>query len=403
MPSPRVAFAIHHVNPWGGHDRSMLEIIRRLSHRRMNVEVHSFRLDDPQKQDRWGPFTFVPVRPFIRKPAIVMLTWFYLVTAWRFSRKLRGARRRATRVHATGACILPSDVIQVQFVQAEWKRIKRTLPPVIYRSHGARSPRFFRRHLSRAYAWIIQEYNLLIERIAYRPSKRYIAISHRIQRELMHHFRIPAERISVVHHGVDAEAFHPSPDERTNARAALGCFPEDVVLLVVGEYERKGLATALQAIALLPDSLRARARLLAVGQGDGQGFQRLADKLGVSKNLTLLPHQKDIARFYRLADVFVLPTLYEPFGLVVLEAMASGLACVVSECAGAAELLEDRESAMILRNPADPRELMQQLEPVLESRAFRESLGKSARAIAQARSWDVVADAYHDILLEGRA
>lgn len=427
-----LAFVIHHLNPWGGHDRSTLEIARRIS-RSLPVAIHAYTLDDPELgtpgRSGWGHFRFRPVRPHLRRPALLMINQFFLSTWW--SLRVRPWIERAPRplVHSTGAASWVSDVVQVQFVQAAWEKRLRDLRRVqgvrgllnpsrlrdlgglrerrslAYQPPSTRSGPAPGRWARVAYHGSLLRYNLWAERRIYRPDKTYIAIARGVARELEEHFGIPSERIHVIHHGVDSRTFRPAETEedrkdREQLRAALGLAPRELAIGFVGEYERKGLATAISALALLPAGLREHARLVAVGDGDRPGFRRLAREKGVAGQVLLLEPRKDIPRVYRACDVFLLPTLYEPFGLVILEAMASGLGVVVSRLAGAAELIEDGKSGQLIEDPADPREIARALSGVLSDEAFRASLGREARKVAEARSWDRVAEEYQRVMRE---
>lgn len=405
-----LAFVIHHLNPWGGHDRSTLEIVKRIS-RSMPVEIHSYSLDDPELEaadpsaSTWGTFSFHPVRPQLRRPALLMFNHFFVNTWWSLRARPWLERRPRPLIHSTGAASWVSDVIQVQFVQAAWEKKLRSLDPSVYRLPSTRSGPVFRRWVRAAYHDSLLRYNLWAEKRIYRPDKTYIAIAHSVARELMENFGIPRERIHVIHHGVDSRTFRPATSEedrkdREALRAELGVGPRELAVAFVGEYERKGLATAISALALLPEELRARTRLLAVGGGDRKGFERLASEKGVGRQVVLLGHRKDIPRVYRACDAFLLPTLYEPFGLVILEAMASGLGVVVSRLAGGAELIEDGKSGKLLDDPSDPSEMARALGEVLGDDELRVALGRLARETAVRRSWDQVAAEYRQVLEE---
>src|SRR5207249_7854955 len=101
--------------------------------------------------------------------------------------------------------------------------------------------------------------------------------------------------------------------------------------------------TAIRALAQLTDS---RARLLVVGRDDTAPYRRLAGELGVAGRVAWLGARPDIERWYAAADALALPTRYEPFGNVHLEALASGLPAVTSLVAGGAEIVDERCGAV---------------------------------------------------------
>ncbi len=367
MTEKEIIFAIHDLHQNGGQDRSTLEIVEQLAERQ-NVAVHSFTFEPSRPS---VPVRFRRVRPSLGKPALLKIVFYHGITALRFL-ALRLRKRRSV-ICATGAASLLSDVVHVQFVHASWSRKKR----------GTES--FYRR--------LVAAYNLFTERLTFRKRKTYIAISHGIKRELESEYGL--DKIAVVHHGVDSKKFRPA-DQATKEqlRRKLGIeVKEETLLLYVGTYERKGLATLIEGLSLLPAEVSRTLRLVAVGAGDQEKFRALARAKGVSSLVQLIPPQKNIEEYFRAADAFVFPTAYEPFGLVILEAMACGLACVVSRAAGAAELIRHGENGWLLDDAGNAAELAELLR-VLESKAQVRSAAAAARITAEQRSWAQVAKEY---------
>ena len=380
----KLIFAIHDLNSWGGQDRSTLEIARRLSHR-WPVEIWSYTLEDTQGIESWGDVTFHQIKPHPRRPAALKQNLYYAAT-------LPLVAKSDRVIHATGACSLVSDVIQVQFVQAAWRAKLREM-----RANGSIPHDLSVRD---AYQSALLKYNCLVEKAVFRKKKTYIAIARGVAQELEAHFGI-RERVHVIHHGVDSELFHPVPrDDRARAwlRGKLAVREDQILILLVGALERKGLNVAIAALAKIPGELREKVRLIAVGDGPADRFEMQAETLGVRSQLRLVGHQKNILPYYQAADLFILPTSYEPFGLVVTEAMASGLPCLVSACAGAAELIEDDRSGKLIDDPASSDEVARKLIPLLENGDFRRGLGEEARKTAVMRSWDRVAREYAEVL-----
>src|SRR5262245_7309532 len=144
----RLAFIIHDLNHWGGQDRSTLEIARRLSHLHP-VDIFAFTLDD--KDGDWGDVHFHRIRPLIKRPVILKSTYFYGASFF-------SLLQERPLVHATGACSLMSDVIQVQFVNASWQK-KLSQLPAEFRAPG----------LKAYYHKILLAYNVAVERSVYTP------------------------------------------------------------------------------------------------------------------------------------------------------------------------------------------------------------------------------------------
>jgi UDP-glucose:(heptosyl)LPS alpha-1,3-glucosyltransferase len=165
-----------------------------------------------------------------------------------------------------------------------------------------------------------------------------ICNSKMVRNEILHHFAIDANKLHVIYNGVDTEKFHPRLSEHREAvRRELGLPISATAFIFVGSgFDRKGLRQALDSLARLSDS-----HLMVIGRDKRiSQFQKHANKLGLSKRVHWLGVQPEVDRYYGAADALLLPTLYDPFPNVVLEAMAAGLPVVTSEKCGGAELIE---------------------------------------------------------------
>ena len=373
--SRKLAFVIHDLNPWGGQDKSTLEIVRHLS-TQLPLQVDAFTFEGHERIA--APFK--RVFPHVKRPVLIKSSLFYASILLRFA--ARGKDRPL--IHATGACSLISDVVQTQFVHARWKEVLKKLSINL-------SP----------YHKLMLAYNSVIERKVYTKDKTYIAISRNVAHDLERFFGI-RDKIHVIHHGVDSEAFRPlRPDEslkRSQLRSKLGIGEDEVVAVFAGAYERKGLAVAIEALALLSQNVASKTRLVAVGGGDAGHFQALAKKLNVADRVLLIGHTKDVVSYYQMSDIFLLPTLYEAFGLVILEAMACGLAPIISQDAGASELCRNGESGLLIQNPESAKEVAAHWQALLTDDKMRTQMAKAARAVAVARPWSKVAAEYEQVL-----
>jgi UDP-glucose:(heptosyl)LPS alpha-1,3-glucosyltransferase len=188
-----------------------------------------------------------------------------------------------------------------------------------------------------------------------------VAISEAGRREIATLYGVAAERLAVVYNGVDLERFHPANRERYRAGArAEAAIPGDAfTLLFVGSgFARKGLATAIEAMAALSDR---QSRLAVLGKGDARPYQALAARLGVEARVSWLGARADPERWYAAADIVVLPSRYEPFGNVHLEALAAGLPVVASARAGGAEVILEGVNGAIVP-PTDTHAIAASLE-----------------------------------------
>jgi UDP-glucose:(heptosyl)LPS alpha-1,3-glucosyltransferase len=220
---------------------------------------------------------------------------------------------------------------------------------------------------------------LALERRVFAASPQVAAIARRGADEIARLHAVPADRLSVVYNGVDLVRFHPDNRRRHRAaaREAAGV-PEGAwcALFVGSGFARKGLAVALEALARLDDRA---SRLLVVGRGDTGRYRALAAARGVAERVAWLGARPDVQRWYAAADALVLPTLYEPFGNVHLEALASGLPVVTSTHAGGAEVVPPAAGTAV--DPHHPDSVAAALHALRGSDPGR--LATAARAAAE--------------------
>lgn len=204
-----------------------------------------------------------------------------------------------------------------------------------------------------------------------------ICNSNMVRDEIRSRFNVPEERLRVIYNAVDSEAFHPGlRASRAPTLDRLQIPGDATVFLFVGSgYERKGLATAIEAMPELPDI----AHLVVVGRDkDEARYRRLAKELGVDARVRFEGAQIDPKPFYGAADVFVLPTVYDPLPNAALEAMACGLPVLTSNKSGAAELVLAHDAGLVCPSRDAPR-LCAQMRLLLDP-ATRERLGDHARS-----------------------
>lgn len=208
-----------------------------------------------------------------------------------------------------------------------------------------------------------------------------ICNSEMVRQEIQDHFGPIKARLEVIYNAVDLDRF--SPLLRSRFRQALLAelaIPErSLMYLFVGSgYARKGLAQVLRALKQLP----LHCYLVVVGKDRHiRRYERLARRLGVSARVRFVGAQEDTAPYYGAADAFVLPTLYDPFPNVVLEAMASGLPVITSQKCGAVDLIRDGENGYVC-DALDVDGLTWRMRELLDNRA-RERLGYASRKLVE--------------------
>jgi UDP-glucose:(heptosyl)LPS alpha-1,3-glucosyltransferase len=228
------------------------------------------------------------------------------------------------------------------------------------------------------------------------PLTHVIAVSQETKLDILAHYRLERARVCVIYPGVDSERLTPekAPYYRADVRKELGLADYDQVVIFVGtDFERKGLRYAIEAIAILhrDDRRRVTPRLLVLGAGDSRPYRRQAEQSGIAARVHFLGLRTQVERYYAAADMCLLPSLSDPFGMVALEAMACGLPVIVSRRQGVAELLKDGYNAYLLENPRDSTRIAELIAQLDDDR-LREEMGRRARETAQACSWDAMTD-----------
>jgi glycosyltransferase involved in cell wall biosynthesis len=201
---------------------------------------------------------------------------------------------------------------------------------------------------------------------------RIIAVSERVA-EAMAAGGTPREKISVVHNGIPLESYREMPEERV--LAARRALPLPKGLPVVGMFaRRKGQADLLRAMA----AVERRSAILFLGIDRDEELEALRASLRLPHPVIYGGFRSDALPFYRLLDVFVLPSVIEGFSLAILEAMAFGLPIVCTDAGGNAEAVRDGVNGFLFR-PGEIDRLAGSLRKLLEDESLREAIGKRNR------------------------
>ncbi len=232
-----------------------------------------------------------------------------------------------------------------------------------------------------------------IERLLVQHSERVICCSNYMVHHIQHNLEVPAGKIHVIPNGVDLSTFNNS-DRSGSVRTKLG-LGEGKIILYVGRIVReKGVFTLLDAFVDLRKQGK-NASLVFVGDGPlRENLAREALRRGMKEHVhfTGFIDEPSLVDLYRSSDVFVLPSLYEPFGIAALEAMAAHTPVVVSDVGGLSEIVEDGVTGVKVPH-GEPMPLAKALIRVLEDDAFASQLKQNAYRSIQARyGWDLVAE-----------
>ncbi|MEW6716689.1 MAG: glycosyltransferase family 1 protein [Chloroflexota bacterium] len=219
---------------------------------------------------------------------------------------------------------------------------------------------------------------------------RVITVSEYAKKELLTDSTYPANHIHVVHHGVDP-AFHPYKKEKTNQlRDKLLPSSGHFLLLHVGHNAaRKNVELLYQAMSLLHRA-GYRGCLVCIGSLPTASQTQLIQSLHLNNFITHIPHinHQELPAYYNAADIFVFPSLYEGFGVPVIEAMACGTPVIASNVSSLPEVVGP---AGLLVDPRSPQEFAEAIQRVLKDKDLAFTLRQRGLERAQNFTWEKTA------------
>ncbi len=219
-----------------------------------------------------------------------------------------------------------------------------------------------------------------IKRRALSRTSHSITVSEANLKQMLAWYPQLKNKVSVIHNGIDLEAFekelfHFSTQEKQKIRSQLfGAGPDDTVLLTIAAlHPRKGLKYLLRAMKKIAEQ-KNNTKLVIVGEGpEKNDLIKLSEKLKIREKVKFLGHQENIPKLLKSSDLFVLPSVKEAFGLVLLEAMAAQLPVVATKVGGIPEIVDDRKTGFLVQ-PKDYDALAQTILALLNNRPLMEKL-----------------------------
>jgi UDP-glucose:(heptosyl)LPS alpha-1,3-glucosyltransferase len=176
-----------------------------------------------------------------------------------------------------------------------------------------------------------------------------IANSEMVKREIVDFYRCPAEKIDVVRNGIPMEQFLLDPPLRETSRAALKLKPDDIALLFAGSgWERKGLRFAIEAMELCRNP---KMVLLVAGRGNERLYKTKRLRFLREEPIRFLGEVNDPQSIYAASDIFILPSIYDPFSNACLEALAFGLPVITTKSNGFSEIIDDGVHGSVVDPP----------------------------------------------------
>ncbi|MBK9295067.1 MAG: glycosyltransferase family 4 protein [Oligoflexia bacterium] len=361
----KIAFVLHHVHKRGGQERSTLEIINILSKRH---EVHIFA----HTAEGYHPeVKFHKISLFINRPFLIKEFLFRLLV----DKELK--KHKFDIINATGNVSTLSNVITVQFCHKRWQmELKK---------------------LSFSLKGFIQNlWNVFWEKKVFKKLKEayYIGISNEVSKDLKQFYNL--ENVFTIYHGVDANEFTPNDDIKIKIREKFKIKSDETLILFVGTFERKGLGFLIKALEILKNK---KIKLLVVGEGNKNEFLNLANKLNISEMIVFAGSTNKVSEYYQAADIFILPSLYDPFGLVGIEAIATSVPSIISKQSGASDFIKNDENGIILNNPEDSNEIASAIEKLITNKELYNKIKDNSRQAILNQTWEKVAQEYEKVFL----
>ncbi len=379
----KLCIVTHSLVKGDGQGRVNYEVAKEALRRGYHVTLLASSVAPDLQQNSLVQWICIPVK---RWPTYLLRN---LVFAWQSVNWLRQHRAEFDLIKVNGAITWErGDVNAVHFVHSAWLREAKRSPLKGESPVNNWQPR---RDFYGVYQWLYSAWNARCEKKVFGDAKAIVAVSEKVAQELRD-IGVPPERIRVIVNGVDLQEFFPGCGARQKWN-----LPEGVpIALFVGDIRtnRKNLDTVLQALVRVPEL-----HLAVAGNPIGSPYPQMAAELKVGDRVHFLGYRHDVAELMRAVDFFVFPSRYEPCGLVILEAMASGLPAIAAATAGAAELIAPN-AGIVLKNPNDAGALAVALDTFAGDRELRNRAGKAARTVAEQYSWATMAQRYVDLFEE---
>jgi glycosyltransferase involved in cell wall biosynthesis len=247
--------------------------------------------------------------------------------------------------------------------------------------------------LNPMHLWVSLRERWMIGGLRYRM---FVAVSPRVSIELQSLYSVPLSRIRVIPNGIDIGRFRLDPDARLTIRREFGIPADARLLLFAGhEFRRKGLAYAIGALERLGSDVW----LLVVGSDNPAPYRKLATTAG--NRLVFAGARSDMPALYAAADAFVLPTAYETFSLVCMEAMACSVPVFATPVGGIEDYLVDGVNGYQIGLDAD--DIAGKIGRAFSDPALMLRMREGARATALNYGWDQVGSQYIELLKQVQA
>ncbi len=366
----------HSFDKKGGQNKVTYEVVRRLAD--WGIKVRLIGLSAAQELVEHPNIEFFKVYLPIKRPALLEHLLMYIFSIPPLIRYRKGP------LLTTGIISLyPASIVVLHFLNLSWRRIFKKLG--IF-------------HLRDYYHYLDIYIGAVMEKILLKNSGvKIIAVSKGVKRDTEKEFPRKRGNVNVIYIGVDNKIF--SPHYRVKDRKILfGNYinENDILVGYAGDLivKRKGINNLIMAIEGFPDNYK----LILIGKGNP--YKRYSIKKSLRKKILWIDFTQELAKFLANLDIFILPSYYEPFGLVALESMASGVPVILSHNTGLAELLEDKKNVILLYNSEDIEEIRKKILLLTEDTKLRHILIQNGLKIVKKLSWQRCAQETYKFIME---
>ena len=370
----QLVVVMHRFELQGGQERSTYEIVTHLARMGWQIDVYSFT------RTAWP--SQLPIRwhrvPGFKIPMVFLRAFWFRWFTWVCVRSKYKTKSPRPLFFTLGIDSFFADVRCVQFLHSAAAALIRDgkLPHPNVRSI-----------LHKFYQQLMLNYHVWLEQKYLGRCSALIAISRSVEKDIRRLVNGAAHvPLSVIHHAPDAV----KPSEISDGKKG-----NTTALLFVGTLERKGIEKALCYLGALK---HLPWHFSVLGDGNRKRWEALAEKLGIKGKVSFLGHQ-GATSFYPLADLLLLPSLYEPFGLVISEAISLGCLPLASSECGAMELWDERPPWMKISAFDEDDRWIEALGKLLESAELRKKLSREAAEAFHRWSWEAAALQYEGAFL----
>lgn len=336
----------------GGSEIFSQDIIKRLSEEGHKVDIFAIKWDVPSlKNINFHKIRVITFTSFLRDFTFAIFSFFILSRERKNFDIIQSSYKTLYQdVYRT------DDGCHIEWLRQRWKRIGPLKKIAI---------------IFNPYHWLI----LILEKMIFKGHrfKKVIAITEFVKRNIIENYHIDERDIEVIYNGVDLERFNPENrklySEEIRERFSIGK-DEFVVLFVGSGFERKGVKYLLKAVELISEPIT----VMVVGKGSGKSMRRFIKR----QHVIFCGPQREIHKYYAASDIFVFPAIYEPFGNVHLEALASGLPIITTRLSGASEIIKDGSQGFVIDKPED-------IDKIAEKILFLMDRDRNQKMVLEAR------------------